>query len=387
MRRTFLLAAAVGLGVLLAPLQLSAQTVYPTGTTIWQQGRTFDGYTLFAERGGTVVLIDMDGTVVNTWVSPRSGHSLDNVEPLPGGRILALDRENPIARRRGVVEMDYDGNPLWWYAVPAGQPPSTGFHHDTTRLRNGNTLVLGSQRLTGTPVSPLEIEDDFLIELDANGQIVWGWETWRHYDELGLSATQKAIISEMGGDWAHTNTVQEIPPNNHIQPEFAEGNIITCIRYLNTIAIIDKTTGQIVWRDGPEPDHLTHGAHMPYMIEQGLPGAGNILVFDNGSGTGYCHEHRAPGFSRVIEIDPVTKQIVWLYMESVNFWSNIFSNAQRLPNGNTFICSGARGRLFEVDPSGEVVWEYMSPYIYPIGQHGMTGRTYRAFRLPYDWKP
>jgi uncharacterized protein (UPF0248 family) len=123
------------------------------------------------------------------------------------------------------------------------------------------------------------------------------------------------------------------------------------------------------------------------MIPLGLPGAGNILVFDNGAGTGYPLKKRAPGYSRVVEIDPETKQVVWAYdarqsgQNVRDFWSDIVSSADRLPNGNTMICQGARGRIFEIDPTGAIVWEYMSPFAEASGSH----LVYRAYRKEYTW--
>ena len=120
-----------------------------------------------------------------------------------------------------------------------------------------------------------------------------------------------------------------------------------------------------------------------------LPGAGHMLVFDNAcwSPTG--------SFSRVMEINPyldaqgvdtgkyvdppdagykltnvsnafrrnISKQIVWSYMSNLAgaFYSRYISGMQRLPNGNTSINSGEAGHMFEVTPSGEVVWEYIWP--------------------------
>ncbi len=86
----------------------------------------------------------------------------------------------------------------------------------------------------------------------------------------------------------------------------------------------------------------------------------NLLVFDNGT-------HRVDhwlSFSRVIEVDPSTKQVVWTYQEPrlIDFFSPLISNAQRLPNGNTPICEGSFGRIFEVTREGKLVWEFVNPY-------------------------
>ena len=44
-----------------------------------------------------------------------------------------------------------------------------------------------------------------------------------------------------------------------------------------------------------------------------------------------------------------------------SLYSPYISGAQRLPNGNTLVCSGAHGHMFEVTPEGDIVWEYINP--------------------------
>ena len=141
-------------------------------------------------------------------------------------------------------------------------------------------------------------------------------------------------------------------------------------RNISTIAIIERRTDKIRWRIGPE---VLAQQHYPNMLPNG-----NILVFDNG-----VHRTDSPfTFSRVLEIDPETKRIVWSYQDRpmFNFFSPYESSAQRLPNGNTFICEGVFGRLFEVTPGGEVVWEYINPYFGGAGMLGENNWLFRAFR-------
>lgn len=86
-------------------------------------------------------------------------------------------------------------------------------------------------------------------------------------------------------------------------------------------------------------------------------------------------------FSRVLEIDPATKSIVWKYQDPIpmNFFSPFISNARRLPNGNTLINEGMFGRFFEVTPAGEVVWEYVNPYFGgPL--NAQSNRVFRVYR-------
>ena len=62
----------------------------------------------------------------------------------------------------------------------------------------------------------------------------------------------------------------------------------------------------------------------------------------------------------MLEINPVTLELVWSY-SNPRFFSTNISSAQRLPNGNTLITAGAGGRMFEVTKEGAIVWEYMYP--------------------------
>jgi hypothetical protein len=99
-------------------------------------------------------------------------------------------------------------------------------------------------------------------------------------------------------------------------------------------------------------------------------------------------------YSRVLEIDPVAMKIVWQYtpneagflypMDSSRFYSPFISGMQRLPNGNTLITEGSNGRVFEVTPDYEIVWEFISPY---KGKFIPMNMTYRAYRVPYEWVP
>ena len=60
-------------------------------------------------------------------------------------------------------------------------------------------------------------------------------------------------------------------------------------------------------------------------------------------------------------------RVVWSYADPVrtSFWSPLISNAQRLPNGNMLVNQGVFGRLFEVTPECDTVWEYVNPYFGP----------------------
>lgn len=111
------------------------------------------------------------------------------------------------------------------------------------------------------------------------------------------------------------------------------------------------------------------GQQHAHLIPKGLPGAGHLLVFDNGGSSGYGFDTPiapngtgafARATSRVLELNPVTLELVCSYAAPQFFSTNI-SGAQRLPNGNTLVTEGAPGRVFEVTTDGTIVWEYLSP--------------------------
>jgi len=223
-----------------------------------------------------------------------------------------------------------------------------------------------------------------------------------------------AEIGEGMADWNHMNSMSMLGPNRWFDKGdllFHPDNIIWSSRQTNILAITDKQTGAVVWQIGPNYDTTAAlrnlgwiiGPHHVHMIPRGLPGEGNILIFDNGGWAGYgAPNPGAPtGFnnalrdsSRVLEIDPQSLEIVWQYTpkeagfvplaDNYKFYSGYISSAQRLPNGNTLITEGADGRLFEITPDYELVWEYMSPF-FALKEN--TNYLYRAYRYPYEWIP
>ena len=144
--------------------------------------------------------------------------------------------------------------------------------------------------------------------------------------------------------------------------------------------IIDKETGRIKWKWGK--GKVFH-PHSPTMLDNG-----NILLFDNGV-------HRTdsmPEYSKCVEVNPKTNEIVWEYKANppTEFYSSVCANCQRLPNGNTFVCESTKGRFFEITRDGELVWEYIVPLYAPglSGQGtfnlGRNNYTHRAYRYSPD---
>jgi hypothetical protein len=347
------------------------------------RSKAFPGYTLFAPitGSGQVYLVDLDGNVVHRWALPYPpgayGYLLPNGNLFYNGKTADNLENVPWWFKGGVVlEADPAGKILWEYRHPY-------HHHDGRRLANGNTIVLTLETipdhlarrvqggLPGTEWRGGTILADAVHEVTPAGETVWTWHAYEHLDPDADHIT----ANDRREEWTHGNAVGEL----------ADGSIILGFRNLSTVVIVSRPEGKVIWKLGPET--LSH-QHHPHEIANG-----NILVFDNGT----SRRDIALNFSRVIEVDRRTKKIVWEYVDAPpqNFFSPYISGAQRLPNGNTLITEGNYGRLFEVTPEREIVWEYVNPYFGPqqvtsdrspaLG--GVQNAVFRAFRYAREEIP
>ncbi len=406
-------------------------SVFPTGTTRYDPQRADNSFILFTGGDHIARLIDMNGHVVRQWqdagyhstlIDPavnggKTGQVLVTLETVAGE---GTDLLPGLAGRRvakTVGELDWDGNVVWRFGdqAPGGVALQ---HHDWARLANGHTLLLANQvrAIDGFKLSRLL--DDVIYEADEQGKIVWRWAAADHVQEFGFTPEQLALLRATDNpDYLHLNNLKVVGANRWFDAgdsRFAPDNLIIDSRNANFIAIIDKKTGAVVWRLGPNypaiargpegrktprPVDQIAGQHDAHIIAKGLPGAGNLLVFDNQGTSGYPSVPLPfTGGSRVLEIDPVKQQVVWQYTGESSggpgwsFRSTHIRAARRLPNGNTFIDEGQHGRLFQVTPDGDIVWEYVNPYP-RIDQGSGSGRAivnrqlYRAQPVPYDWVP
>jgi len=358
-------------------------SVFPTGVTINDPAQVQPGYVIFNANSGESFAVSTDGVFVRTWVSPDPLRPLlGYTEPLDGGTLLAYvsDGFKPgcsVNCGDRIVEMDTAGDIVWEYTDTEGR----FLHHDFERLSNGNTMILCSRELDAPDISDIPIIDDCLVEVDQGGNVVWQWQTANHIDEIGFSAAERQLISDAGGDWAHANGAGVIPDDtSNPDPRFRPGNVFIQFQGANLLIVIDKDTKEIVW-SLKDVAIAPHG--MNFMTDN-MPSRGDFLVFDNGSRSGYPPIART--WSRVLEIDPTDDSIQFEYNAGVSgssqlwsFYSHFKGAAQRLPNGNTMITEGSSGRVFEVNPAGNIVWEFVNPV-------DVSGNdVYRAVKVPLSW--
>ena len=433
-RLIFALATAATVLSLASTPALAAPTVYPTGTTLYDPARAWNGYTVLTPLGTqAAIVIDMNGRVVKQWDGYNNSAG-GPVRVLPGGHVVAASGARP-GRQESLelVQRDFDGNVTWRFARNEEVQTRDGEtiwsarqHHDWQRddfpagyyspdaepaAEGGNTLVLTHTSHVLPDVADVMLEDDRIIEVNWEGEIVWEWTAGEHIDELGFDAAARAVIRAAPGfnanrgsfDWLHLNSATYVGPNRWFDAgdaRFAPENVIISSRQANVVAIVARD-GSIVWRLGPdfsESEALRAirqiiGQHQAHLIPPGLLGAGNLLVFDNGGAAGYGFANPlapdgvnafARPSSRVLEIDPVTLELVWSYQAPGRFFASNISGMQRLPNGNTLITEGTFGRVFEVTTDGTIVWEYLNPLF--TGSQS-SNAVYRAYRLPYAWIP
>ena len=397
LRRFLSRSAVLPLGVLAA---FAYPTVMQLGMTILKPG-VQPGYVVFGAPDGNAYAIGTKGEVARRWASPLPDTQLGYTRPLANGNLLAQlqrKRSGPVAGTvdaESVIELNQDGAVVWRYA-----DRERSLHHDQERMANGNTMLVCAKDLRLPAISKQILRDDCLIEVDPSGKIVWEWQTADHFEEFDFPKEVKEEIlngygrpglptAAKGFDWAHMNGASPIPESaGHTDPRFKAGNFVVSYRYINTLAVVDRDTKRIVWK----AVNLTIGQHNPHFLPGGVPGTGHVLVFDNGNvdpDTNPRHVGGRPN-SRVLEINPVDMSIPWEYnAEKSNrpiwsFFSHYISSAQRQPNGNTLICEGSNGRIFEVTPAGEIVWEYVNPFANVTGKIP-NSTVFRAAKVPESW--
>ena len=333
--------------------------------SVFDPQRAFEGLTLYPISGNARVdLLDFDGRRLHSWAVDA-----DRALLLPNGNLLVLHgskwgraRRPWRDKRDTVTEYSWDGKVVWSYKA------NGNLHHDLQRLPNGNTLLLKKtlvptefkDQIVDAQRRTIDIKGDSVIEIDPAGQIVWQWHSHEHLDlnycgpkGCRYLAGSTRTLKE-ASDWTHMNTLQLVPENRWFDggdTRFRPGNLILLARNFSTVYVVDRQRGEIVWQYRGDYRGGLGGGHDAQMIPKGLPGAGNMLIFDNGAGT---HNKE----SVILELTPPTKRIAWKYEDSTRFFSRSRSAVQRLPNGNTLISEDNSGRVFEVTPEMDTVWEY-----------------------------
>lgn len=239
--------------------------------------------------------------------------------------------------------------------------------HDFISLSNGHYLMLlieykemdMSQLVVGGKTNAV-IFNNRLIEVDGNGTIYWSWNSLDHLNIL--DATNDIDLTQSTIDYAHINALFEDD----------NGNILVSIRHFDEISLIDKVTGNFIWRMGGTycknnqfnfiNDAYGSFSGFSHQHSPSILPNGNILLFDNGN-------LRSGSFSRVVEYSMnyanKTATRVWEYRNSPDLFCAAMGSVNRLPNGNTLINWSLR-RITEVKPDNSIAFEITDLNYHPI---------------------
>ena len=322
-----------------------------TGVVAHDANAAWPGWNLFHSAGShTVQLRSMTGQIGYSW---EVDFAVAHAELLDDASLLIVDKDQAIGR------YDASGEQVWRYEAPVHHAPwvhdnvayaLTRYTHLEPRVHPGISVL--DERVTLLDLdSGAVIEEFSLLELILDSP----------YAFLLPSTLDRNLGPEDGPlDLLHINQVVvldgSLAPSNEI---YAAGNLLISARHLNAVFIIDGRTREIVWIWGPS--NLMQ-QHHPTLLE-----TGNVLLFDNRVVT-----------SRVLEVDPITRQVTWSWTED-GFFSPTRGSVQRLPNGNTLISESDSGYVVEIDTSGVVVWRFANP---DVDARGFRSAIWRMTRFP-----
>ena len=291
-------------------------------------------------------LLDMDGERLHSWkcemkqvwpgftdFKPGYDTFWRRAHVYPNGDLLA------IFDGIGLFRLSRDSKDVLW-------EHRDGEHHDIFVDTDGTIYTLSRRETTELEGFELEgpILEDFISILTPQGELLRRISVLSSL--LDSDYAPALAHARRQGDLLHTNSIELMDgrfADRH--PMFAKGNILISVRNVDTVCVVNPESERVVWA----LSGMWRMQHQPTVLDNG-----NLLVFDN---LGY------KGKSRVIEIDPVTQEIVWSYAGGPErpLFSNFLGSCQRLENGNTLITESTRGRALEVTSSGGIVWEYLNP--------------------------
>ncbi len=397
------------------PSLLIALTLFVSSVTSLAQA-PFEGVTMIdALNTSECSMMDMDGTILQTWYCGNRPASFPYL--LADGSIVRPCEDSGGSFTGGGVggriqKFDSDAALVWDYYFSTYDYQQ---HHDIQPMPNGNVLLIAWERKTrqealdaGRQSINGEMWPTLIVEVEPDGttggNIVWEWHLWDHLIQdvdpgkpnYGVVADHPELIDINygnpggpggGGDWIHANSVDY---NEHLD------QIVFSSRSFNEFYIIDHSTttaeavghiggncgmgGDILYRwgnpaaydRGTTADQYFYVIHGVNWIDCGLPGAGNILAFNNGDRSGSTND-----YSTVDEIIPPVNSDgtyaiangaafgptapVWTYGGPGWYAGQTQCGAYRLPNGNTIITAAQSGYVFEVTDSGATVWDYDHP--------------------------
>lgn len=319
------------------------------GTLTLDDSRSVGGinvYTLGGQAGA--VAVDMAGVEVHRWdfsiPDAWPGFSHPEVQPetipwrraqvLPGGDLIG------VWSGYGIVRITADSELVWghWLTV----------HHDLHVYPDERVLTITTEFSLRPDLYLGMIAEDQLTWMSADGypvrsvSLLKAFEKYPQWDQIWEGRPVRN-----NEDIFHTNTVHVLEKDyTNVHPAFKAGRVLTSMRHLDAIALVDPDTEAVVWaRQG-----VFRRQHDPQMAADGM-----IWIFDNQGG--------GAGHSRMIKMDPESGDIldVWRGSQQHPFFTKTCGHAQQLSSGNLLVVSSEQGVVFELAADKSVVWKYAVP--------------------------
>jgi len=398
--------------------EIPTEVVYPilgeTGTILLNnKSLVKEGYVLVNESADDrVYLMEKDSAlIIHEW---QLEFGLGNdVELLSDGRLLAsLGVETPdfsFGGFGGIIQLINPDSTVDWEFIYANQDHI--IHHDVEMLPNGNILAIVWDLRSTEELDAIgylgeeeKVYTETIIEINPNtDEIVWKWESWDHIVQdaddskprFGIVNENPELINinyidilresvEPDGDIMHANGFDYDEENDLIYMTINNFSEVWVIDHSTTIEEAKLSTGGIYGKGGDliyrfgNPtaydnsfgDRLFYNNHFPNLLENDVPGDGNILVYVNGNGDSkqsVIYELNIPSIFDLQSNTNNELDVVWNYTRE-GLYAPRVSGAVRLDNGNTLITSGTSG-FMEVTNDKEVVWEFEGTGFYWRSYH------------------
>lgn len=328
------------------------ESAVKSGVTKYNEKLSCKGINLFCLSAlSTAFLMDMSGRILHTWSSGKN-IAFQHVQMCENGDLIGGVYHRRLAR------LDWNSNLKWIKFMR--------FHHDIAVAANKDIYVLDARdEIVFCFGLPLPIINDYILILSPNGETKREINLFKVLkNEIPFNRVARIYryivnhkiwyklikircrfdFNDTPIDIFHNNTISII--DRDVDGLCKKSDLLISVRELDLIGIMDTQKEHLIWTWGP--GNLSR-QHQPTLLE-----SGNIMIYDNGCKNGY---------SRIVELEPFTKKIVWEYKDDPpeKFYSAIRGGCQRLPNGNTLITEDYKGRVFEVTKNGQIVWEFFTP--------------------------
>ncbi|HEY0876789.1 MAG TPA: arylsulfotransferase family protein [Vicinamibacterales bacterium] len=347
------------------PTEFLGPSRYPgAGVTTRHADRMAPGVTLlsgFFEGGNEIRLIRSDGSIVNRWPVRFSElfPNTDHVEPKTN-----VPRSDWNAEIHGALPLR-DGSVVFNFnylgtakldrcgAVQWTLPHMT--HHVVSPGVN-DTLLIPSYRHVVRESRFEELHppylDEMILRVSLDGKVLSEISV---LDLLYRNNYQGVLFrTHPSGDFIHVNDVEELPAALADRfPMFEPGDLMLSLRSGSVVLVLDPRTERIKWyQAGP-----WRGQHDPDFLP-----SGRILIFNNNEDrtlTGSLF-----GGSNIMEVDPGSGEVKYRYGADPGqrMYTESSGKHQALPGGNVLITEAKVGRVIEVDPNGQIVWEFINRY-------------------------